>query len=241
MQKKNPKTTKINKKSIPNTNKKKINPRKIIIKSPIIQKSSKQITKRIPQTTKILVETKQNKNNWLIKIIKLFIKSILFLLPIVLIGGALWLIITRFFPEVSAQIIGVADKIWNFTKNNCHKIDDITQKGLQNLGIDFQYSSIIAKALWIIGGLLLAGSFFYIPFIGITIGRVVLVATITYAGVVFLTNNSTTTQPNNTSPPQQIESQIYKTNPNEENNPTENPDDTYPTTTQKKKLINQLN
>ncbi|WP_041624737.1 hypothetical protein [Candidatus Phytoplasma asteris] len=64
------------------------------------------ITKRKPITEppKIIIETQTKKENWFLKTLKSIINKILFLLPFILIGGAIYWTLFKFFPEVLNQI-----------------------------------------------------------------------------------------------------------------------------------------
>ncbi|WP_341833482.1 hypothetical protein M33023_03980 [Candidatus Phytoplasma asteris] len=176
----------------PNVKKSKINQpqRKKNTKSSIIKKPSKQIAQSNLQPTKIIVETQQKQANWFVKIIKSLITAIIILLPIILIGGALWIIISKFFPEVATQFGEGATKIWVFIKDTCHNLDDKTKEWLEKIGINPKYSSIVSKALWFIGGFLLAGACFFISGIGPFLGKVVLFLAIAFLATVLLTDKT---------------------------------------------------
>ncbi|WP_349401656.1 hypothetical protein [Candidatus Phytoplasma solani] len=118
-----------------------------------------------------------------------------------LIGGGIFLVVTKFFPELAAKFGGAFKNL----KDTCHNINDKTAEALEKIGISPQYSSVASKALWLIGGCLLAGACCFIPFVGPLIGSLVLVATITYVSITSLTDKTPQTPPTNNSPPQQLE------------------------------------
>ncbi|XBQ83905.1 putative membrane protein [Candidatus Phytoplasma solani] len=109
--------------------------------------------------------------------------------------------VTKFFPELAAKFGGAFKNL----KDTCHNINDKTAEALEKIGISPQYSSVASKALWLIGGCLLAGACCFIPFVGPLIGSLVLVATITYVSITSLTDKTPQTPPTNNSPPQQLE------------------------------------
>ncbi|MFB0638507.1 MAG: hypothetical protein AB2N28_2330 [Candidatus Phytoplasma solani] len=90
--------------------------KKTTTKPTIIKKTSTRITKTTPKTTKpitkttppqptkIIVETQQKQDNWFVKIIKILGKAIIVLLPILLIGGGIYWVLFKFFPEIFTQI-----------------------------------------------------------------------------------------------------------------------------------------
>ncbi|GAK74075.1 MAG: hypothetical protein QS2022_1340 [Candidatus Phytoplasma asteris] len=67
-------------------------------------KSNKIIIKRKTQFPKIIIETQTQKENWLFKIIKTFFNILIWYIPLLLIGGAIYWTLFKFFPEVSNQI-----------------------------------------------------------------------------------------------------------------------------------------
>ncbi|CAM12132.1 Conserved hypothetical protein [Candidatus Phytoplasma australiense] len=230
------KTIKKIKTKLPTKKTKKIipTPKKTVSKIKKIKKPSKTIIKKNLQPTKIIVETK--KENWFVKLIKSIVKITLILLPFILIGGGIWLVISKFFPEVAAKIGGVVDTCWQFIKDTCHNLDDKTKKALENAGIDPKYSAIASKVLWLVGGCLLAAACCLIPGIGTFLGGTVLISTIAYIGTITLTEKTNQEPPKNTSPPQQVENKVDNTNKQiEPDKLTENNRDSEKQETQKKK------
>ncbi|AGL90845.1 hypothetical protein [Candidatus Phytoplasma australiense] len=236
------KNTKQIKTKLPTKKTKKITPipKKVVSKINKTKKTSKKIIKKQIQPTKIIVETK--KENWFVKLIKSIVKITLILLPFILIGGGIWLVISKFFPELAGKIGGVVDTCWQFIKHMCHNLDDKTKKALENAGIDPKYSAIASKVLWLVGGCLLAAACCLIPGIGKFLGGAVLISTIAYVGTITLTEKTNQEPPKNTSPPQQVENKVDNTNKQiEPDKLTENNRDFETQETQKKKKQNQLN
>ncbi|AGL90914.1 hypothetical protein [Candidatus Phytoplasma australiense] len=236
------KTIKQVKTKLPTNKTKKIipTPKKTVSEIKKIKKPSKTIIKKQIQPTKIIVETK--KENGFVKLIKSIVKITLILLPFILIGGGIWLVISKFFPELAGKIGGVVDTCWQFIKHTCHNLDDKTKKALENAEIDPKYSAIASKALWLVGGCLLAATCCLIPGIGIFLGGAVLISTIIYVGIITLTEKTNQEPPKNTSPPQQVENEVDNTNKQIETDKlTENNRDSENQETQKKKKQNQLN
>ncbi|AGL90081.1 hypothetical protein [Candidatus Phytoplasma australiense] len=233
------KTIKQVKTKLPTKKTKKIipTPKKTVSKIKKIKKPSKTIIKKQIQPTKIIVETK--KENWFVKLIKSIVKITLILLPFILIGGGIWLVISKFFPELAAKFGGVVDKCWQFIKHICHNLDDKTKKALENAGIDLEYSAIASKVLWVGGGCLLAATCCLIPGIGTFLGVAVLISTIAYVATITLTEKTNQEPPKNASPPQQVDNTNKQIEPDKL---TENNRDSETLETQKKKKQqNQLN
>ncbi|QKX95215.1 hypothetical protein [Candidatus Phytoplasma asteris] len=67
-------------------------------------KSNKIIIKRKTPTPKIIIETQAKKENWFLKIIKTFFNILKWSIPLLLIGGAIYWTLFKFFPEVLNQI-----------------------------------------------------------------------------------------------------------------------------------------
>lgn len=67
-------------------------------------KSNKIIIKRKTPTPKIIIETQTKKENWFFKIIKTFFNILIWCIPLLLIGGAIYWTLFKFFPEVLNQI-----------------------------------------------------------------------------------------------------------------------------------------
>ncbi|WP_341833781.1 hypothetical protein M33023_03390 [Candidatus Phytoplasma asteris] len=164
---------------------------KTITKSPIIKKHSKQITKSNPQPTKIIVETQQKQDNWFVKIIKKITKPILTLLLITIIGGSIWLIISKFFPESAAQIGPMAKAVWDKTKDLAHYINERGKNFLEWLGFPLKLITYIFNSIIIAFGLILGLSCLGIPVIGPCIGLTILIATAIYTGIIWYFNEPT--------------------------------------------------
>ncbi|WP_373402808.1 hypothetical protein [Candidatus Phytoplasma solani] len=242
---KNKKLKKTVKKTTPKPTIIKKNP--TIITKPTPKTHTKPITKTAPpQPTKIIVETQQKQDNWFVKILKSLGNTILFLLPILLIGGGICWVLFKFFPELASKFGGAFKNL----KDACHNINDKTAEALEKIGISPQHSSTVSKILWLIGGCLLAAACCFIPFVGPLIGSLVLVATITYVSITSLTDKTPQTPPTNNSLPQQLENKNEnpQINPNtltqhhEEAIETNNNDEPQQMESQKKKKQpNQLN
>lgn len=193
-------------------NKKNLNNKKTNIKQKnksVTKKTSPKIiiTKKkkstFHQPSKIIIETPQTKTeNWFFKIIKTFMNIIFILLPLILIGGGIWLVIDKFFPGLTSLIGGFFEK----TQNLCLDLHNKTKNSLENLGVKPQYSSILATGLWTFLGTLTGISCCCIPIIGPFIGVPVLLLTYGYI-LTTLTQNSQTPRTKN-SPPQLIENKI---------------------------------
>ncbi|GAK73857.1 hypothetical protein ['Chrysanthemum coronarium' phytoplasma] len=164
---------------------------KTITKSPIIKKPPKQITKNNPKTAKIIVETQQKQDNWFVKIIKKTTKPILILLLITLIGGAIWLIISKFFPELAAKIGPVAKAVWGKTKDLVYYINERGKNFLELLGFPLKLIPYIFNSIIIAIGFIFGLSCLGIPVIGPFLGGAILIATAIYAGIVFYFNEPT--------------------------------------------------
>nr|BDU62109.1 hypothetical protein [Candidatus Phytoplasma phoenicium] len=67
-------------------------------------KSNEIIIKRKTPAPKIIIETQTKKENWLFKIIKTFFNILIWCIPLLLIGGAIYWTLFKFFPEVLNQI-----------------------------------------------------------------------------------------------------------------------------------------
>ncbi|PEH36349.1 hypothetical protein BBA70_01090 [New Jersey aster yellows phytoplasma] len=92
------------------------------------------ITKRKPTTEhpKIVIETQTKKENWFLKILKSIFNIILILLPFILIGGAIYWTLFKFFPEVLNQIN-------DFTNNAATKIKSLYDKTTQPIRNFIEY------------------------------------------------------------------------------------------------------
>ncbi|GAK73770.1 hypothetical protein ['Chrysanthemum coronarium' phytoplasma] len=165
--------------------------RKTITKSPIIKKPSKQITKNNPKLTKIIVETQQKQDNWFVKIIKKITKPILILLLITLIGGAIWLIISKFFPELAAKIGPMAKTFWDKIKDLAYYINERGKNFLEWLGFPLKLIPYIFNSIIIATGLIFGLSCLGIPVIGPYVGGTILIATAIYAGIIWYFNEPT--------------------------------------------------
>ncbi|MEZ0180195.1 hypothetical protein ['Camptotheca acuminata' phytoplasma] len=67
-------------------------------------KSNEIIIKRKNPTPKIIIETQTKKENWFLKIIKIFFHILIWCIPLLLIGGGIYWTLFKFFPEVFKQI-----------------------------------------------------------------------------------------------------------------------------------------
>ncbi|ABC65302.1 conserved hypothetical protein [Aster yellows witches'-broom phytoplasma AYWB] len=164
---------------------------KTITKSPIIKKPPKQITKNNPKPPKIIVETQQKQDNWFVKIIKKITKPILTLLLITLIGGAIWLIISKFFPESAAKIGPMAKAAWEKTKDLAHYINERGKNFLEWLGFPLKLITYIFNSIIIAFGLILGLFCLGIPVIGPFLGVTILIATAIYTGIIWYFNEPT--------------------------------------------------
>lgn len=79
-------------------------------------KSAKTIIKRKNPTPKIIIETQTKKENWFLKIIKIFFHILIWCIPLLLIGGGIYWTLFKFFPEVFNQINAFAETATTKTK-----------------------------------------------------------------------------------------------------------------------------
>lgn len=79
-------------------------------------KSNEIIIKRKNSTPKIIIETQTKKENWLLKIIKTFFNIFKWCIPLLLIGGAFYWTLFKFFPEVLNQINAFTGDVATKTK-----------------------------------------------------------------------------------------------------------------------------
>ncbi|QKX95521.1 hypothetical protein [Candidatus Phytoplasma asteris] len=95
-------------------------------------KSNEIIIKRKNPTPKIIIETQTKKENWLFKIIKTFFNIFKWCIPLLLIGGAFYWTLFKFFPEVLNQINA-------FTNNTAAKIKILYDKATQPIRTFVEY------------------------------------------------------------------------------------------------------
>ncbi|PQP78950.1 hypothetical protein C6B37_02845, partial [Candidatus Phytoplasma phoenicium] len=100
-------------------------------------KSNEIIIKRKTPAPKIIIETQTNKENWLLKIIKTFFKILIWCIPLLLIGGAIYWTLFKFFPEVLNQIN-------TFTGDSAAKTKALYDKATQPIRqvIEYIYNKI---------------------------------------------------------------------------------------------------
>ncbi|QKX95229.1 hypothetical protein [Candidatus Phytoplasma asteris] len=100
-------------------------------------KSNKIIIKRKTQTPSIIIETQTKKENWLFKIVKTFFKILIWCIPLLLIGGAIYWTLFKFFPEVLNQIN-------TFTSNTATKTKALYDKATQPIRkvIEYIYNKV---------------------------------------------------------------------------------------------------
>ncbi|QKX95169.1 MAG: hypothetical protein RP166_2090 [Rapeseed phyllody phytoplasma] len=99
--------------------------------------SNKNIIKRKTPTPKIIIETQAKKENWFLKIIKTFFNILKWFIPLLLIGGAIYWTLFKFFPEVLNQINA-------FTSNAVAKTKALYDKATQPIRqvIEYIYNKI---------------------------------------------------------------------------------------------------
>lgn len=188
---KQPKTKKLTKIPIQKSKRNQLKIKKIT-KLPIIKQTSKEIIKKKPQSAKKIVETQKKQDHWFVNIIKTLTKTIFILLLITIIGCLLWLIISKFFPELSAQIGPVAKTAWGKTKYLTHYINERGKNFLECLGFPLKLIPYILNSIIITIGFIFGLSFLGIPVIGPFLGGAILIATAIYAGIFFYFNEQTT-------------------------------------------------
>ncbi|TKA88179.1 MAG: hypothetical protein QS2022_1590 [Candidatus Phytoplasma asteris] len=100
-------------------------------------KSNKIIIKRKNPTPKIIIETQTKKENWWLKITKAFFKILIWCIPLLLIGGAIYWTLFKFFPEVLNQITA-------FTGNAVAKTKLLYDKATQPIRkvIEYIYNKV---------------------------------------------------------------------------------------------------
>ncbi|MDC9032289.1 hypothetical protein [Columbia Basin potato purple top phytoplasma] len=100
-------------------------------------KSNKIIIKRKTPTPKIIIETQAKKENWFLKIIKTFFNILKWSIPLLLIGGAIYWTLFKFFPEVLNQIN-------TFTANAATKTKALYDKATQPIRqvIEYIYNKV---------------------------------------------------------------------------------------------------
>ncbi|GAK74301.1 hypothetical protein ['Chrysanthemum coronarium' phytoplasma] len=100
-------------------------------------KSNKIIIKRKNPTPKIIIETQTKKENWWLKIAKAFFKILIWCIPLLLIGGAIYWTLFKFFPEVLNQITA-------FTGNAVAKTKVLYDKATQPIRkvIEYIYNKV---------------------------------------------------------------------------------------------------
>ncbi|WAN63099.1 hypothetical protein RS022_00940 [Candidatus Phytoplasma rubi] len=100
-------------------------------------KSNEIIIKRKTQTPKIIIETQTKKEKWFLKIIKTFFNILVWCIPLLLISGAIYWTLFKFFPEALNQITA-------FTSNAAVKTKVLYDKATQPIRqvIEYIYNKI---------------------------------------------------------------------------------------------------
>ncbi|BAD04131.1 MAG: hypothetical protein QS2022_0700 [Candidatus Phytoplasma asteris] len=103
-------------------------------------KSNEIIIKRKTLTPKIIIETQTKKEKWFLKIIKTFFNILIWFIPLLLIGGAFYWTLFKFFPEVLNQIN-------TFTGDAAAKTKALYDKATQPIRqvIEYIYNKLTGK------------------------------------------------------------------------------------------------
>ncbi|MDO8054927.1 hypothetical protein OC691_00860 ['Cleome sp.' phytoplasma] len=96
-------------------------------------KSTKIIIKRKTPTPKIIIETQTNKENWLLKIIKNSFNILIWSIPFFLIGGGIYWILFKFFPDLYHQINAFTGDVAIKTKSFYDKTTQPIRQVVENV------------------------------------------------------------------------------------------------------------